>query len=120
VTGQRQLARFIREHRDGAGLDPDRFERTGGGKVRCSLCHRTGYGTSGPVEAITCFDGRVIPWHARFSPWQVACLMPHDWHCSCGLRFIQFAYLWRHIGAPRPANWGRQGVHRAVLEMAVR
>ena len=120
MTGQRQLARFIREHRDGSDLDHNRFEYAGGRKVRCSLCHRTGYGPVGRVEAVTCFDGRVIPWQMRFNMWQVGCLMPHDWHCSCGRRFVEFVALWRHVGAPRPADWGRQGEHHAVLEMAER
>lgn len=119
MTGRRQIERFVRANRDPRGLDHERFTRTGGKKVQCALCGRTGYGPVGPVEDVKCFDGRVLRWQDRFSPWQIGCLMPHDWFCSCGLRFVQFADLWRHVGADRPAGWGRQGIHAPVLSMAV-
>lgn len=57
------------------------------------------------------------PWGPYFpyAPWQIPCLQPHDWVCSCGLAFPAFVNLWRHIGADRPTGWGRPGHHVPIL-----
>ena len=115
MTGRRQQEQFVKEHRTGDDLPADRFEHTGGRKVRCVICGRTGYGPATIHPAATSFDGSTRPWHRQASPWQLSCLMPHDWPCSCGLAFRTYGDLWRHIGAPRPDGWGRAGTHQPAL-----
>lgn len=142
MTGRIQIQKFIRDHQDPASLPVGRFELAGR-KVRCVLCGRDGFGpvefnpdktwpqhprghrilltfigddlvqVEGPDTAPE--SPRLIPWHAQFSPWQIGCMEDHTWPCSCGLRFRNFATLWRHIGAERPTGWGRQGEHRYDL-----
>ena len=146
MSGRRQREEFIRAHRDGAGLPEGRFELDGR-KVRCVLCGRDGYGTLAvnpnatfPVKErghriLLAFLGgglaqvegpdtapkppEPMPWWMQYSPWQIDCLEDHPWPCSCGRRFRRYVDLWRHIGADRPAGWGRQGVHAPALACEV-
>lgn len=129
-----QLEGFI-SRVDPSTLPADRFEYVPdarNGKARCVVCGRTGYlAWIGPPPPVTRgrdgrnasvderFDkkGRLHPWGSYFpyAPWQIACLLPHDWQCSCGLAFPTYVRLWRHIGGPRPHGWGRPerwGDHR--------
>lgn len=123
MVGRRQIDAVVRHlatHLD--EIPADRFEYTGrggSGRIRCVLCGRTGaYGLVGLPDLTTALNerGRVV-WYAYrpWSPWQVGCLVDHPWPCSCGLTFPVYVNLWRHIGADRPAGWGRQGEHRPVL-----
>lgn len=118
MTGERQIDLFVRANRDAAALPDDRFERIGA-KVRCVLCHADGWGTTLPPAQAADFTGRIVRWQHRFSRWQLAHLMDHPWPCSCGLRFRDYGGLWRHIGAPRPEGWGRQGTHEPALTCEV-
>ncbi len=134
---------FIRAHKDGRDLPPGRFEFTDGHKIRCVLCGRGGYGVVNfnpdmmyPVRErghrilLTFIDRdlvqvegpdtaplppKLMPWWAQFGRWQIDCLADHPWPCSCGRQFRRYADLWRHIGADRPAGWGRQGDHFPAL-----
>lgn len=122
-----------------------RFEPCGNGRIRCVLCKREGYGVvavdpeatypqreRGHRILLQFFDHGLVqvegpdtapppptpvkPIH-QFSKWQIACLQPHDWECTCGRRYVTFGTLWRHIGGPRPTGWGRQdGIDHAVVE----
>jgi hypothetical protein len=143
MTGRRQIEKFILDHPDPESLPVGRFE-SDGRKTRCVLCGRDGYGpvvfnsertwpeyprghrkllqffgnnllqVEGPDTAP--LPPKLMPWHCQFSPWQIGCMVDHPWPCSCGLTFPVFANLWRHIGADRPAGWGRQGEHHYALE----
>lgn len=144
MTGRRQREEFIRTHQDPTSLPVGRFMHLGGRKVRCVLCGRDGFGPLAfdpaktyPTRSTTvhrkllAFIGdrllqvegpdaappapRPVPWWAQFSPWQIDCFEDHVWPCSCGLLFRRYVDLWRHIGADRPAGWGRQGEHHPVL-----
>lgn len=148
MTGRRQLETFIREHQDPGTLPVGRFTVTSSGKVQCVLCGRDGYGPlaydrlktypTRPVwvhRKLLTFVGdelvqvegpdtappepRHVPWWAQYKPWQIGCLMDHTWPCSCGRSFTAYATLWRHIGAPRPMGWGRQGEHHEALVCGV-
>lgn len=146
MTGQRQEETLVAKYRAAPHLIPERrFEPCGKGKVKCVLDGRTGYGITavdlnatypapdrrhrillqffgdslrtveGPDTAPTT-PRRVLPIY-QFSRWQIGCLEPHDWECACGLRWPSYAPLWRHIGAERPAGWGRQdGIEHALVE----
>lgn len=114
-------AAFLRAHRDPSSLPTGRFEWAGdrSAKVRCVECHRDGYGTTADPRPTVTFDGRLMPWPQHYSPWQIDCLGDHTWPCSCGLAFRRFVDLWRHIGADRPAGWGRPEVHTYNLKCEV-
>lgn len=114
MSGERQIARFVRANRDPSKLPQDRFDWDGG-KARCVICHAKGWGSILPPEQAADFTGRIVRWQHRYSRWQIAHLMDHPWFCSCGLSFREYAGLWRHIGADRPTGWGRQGIHRPAL-----
>lgn len=118
MSSRRQREAFIAAHRDGSGLPEGRFQNVSdrSGKVWCVICHRDGWGSTAPLANMVGFDGRLWRWSDRISPWQVDCLQDHPWPCSCGLSFRRFVDLWLHIGADRPAGWGRQGVHEYSLE----
>lgn len=145
MTGRHQIEAFIASHRDPATLPAGRFVATDGRKVRCVLCHRDGYGpveydpaktyptrpASVHRKLLEFIDGELrqvegrpdnappppkpVPWEAQFSRWQIMCMFDHEWPCSCGRRFLRFVDLWRHVGADRPAGWGRVGVHSPEL-----
>lgn len=143
----RRQEAFIRAHRDGRDIPQGRFEFVKGRKVRCVLCGRDGYGPvaydpartypvreRGHRKLLTWIDDdlvqvegpdtapeppRLMPWWAQFSRWQIDCLGDHPWPCSCGRQYRRFVDLWRHIGAVRPAGWGRQGIHVPDLECGV-
>lgn len=148
MSGRRQREEFIRTHQDPTALPVGRFVHVGGRKVRCVLCGRDGYGVLAFNSSMTYptrdvsvhrkmldFIGdhlmqvegpdtpppapRPVPWYAQFSLWQIDCFADHEWSCSCGLRFRTYGSLWRHIGAPRPAGWGRQGAHEFALDCEV-
>lgn len=118
MSGEGQRARFLRAHRDPVGLPEDRFEYVSpkSGRVQCRLCHRDGWGSVAPLRNYRTFTGAKVRWDQAMNPWQIDCLVPHDWPCQCGLTFPSFRNLWAHIGADRPAGWGRQGVHGYALE----
>ena len=137
MTGSRQQAVLTAKYLASPDLIPaGRFEACGKGRIRCVLCSRTGYGVTGvnpkatyPVrerghrtllqffgDQLLVIEGPdtappaprpVKPIH-QFRRWQIGCLEDHDWECSCGRRYRSYAPLWRHIGGPRPAGWGRQ------------
>ncbi|MFF9565755.1 hypothetical protein ACF1AJ_20570 [Leifsonia sp. NPDC014704] len=104
-------------------IPADRFTYTRAGRIQCTVCGREGVrGFVGMPDPETALDWRGLPrrWHRwhPWAPWQVACLLDHPWPCSCGRSFPSYVNLWRHIGAARPAGWGRQGDHRPVLAEA--
>jgi hypothetical protein len=121
VTGRRQIDAYVRLMAEHPELIPaDRFEYAfdRGNKVRCTVCHRDGYGFVGMPDLATARDVRGrIRWYAYYpwSPWQVPCLMDHTWPCTCGRSYTSFNSLWRHIGADRPTGWGRQESHAYAL-----
>lgn len=117
MTGSRQIAAFVRAHRDASTLPIERFEWAGG-RVRCVLCGARGWG-SPVIRDQSTFTGKPMPWWQACAPWQIPHLMDHPWPCSCGLSFRDFSGLWQHIGAPRPFGWGRQGEHAFALECEV-
>lgn len=148
MTGRQQQEALTRQFLAFPETIPsDRFEACGNGKIRCVLCRRTGYGVTG-VDSTATYPERerghrkllqffgddllqvegpdtappppvlVLPIH-QFSRWQIGCLVPHDWECTCGHRYTSYSPLWRHIGAPRPTGWGRQdGIEHALVEHA--
>lgn len=146
MTGRRQEEALVAKYLTAPHLIPEgRFAPVGGGKIRCVLDGRTGYGITAVDLAATYpqrerghrtllqFIGdqlsvvegpdtappppQPIPPIYQFSKWQVGCLEPHDWECTCGLRWTSYAPLWRHIGAERPTGWGRQdGIDHALVE----
>lgn len=146
MTGPNQRRLLTKHFLDHPHLIPShRFEPVGAGRIRCVLCHRHGLGVVTPdpnatypvaerghrlllqfiAEELHVVEGpdtappapKPIPLALQFSPWQIVCLQPHDWECTCGRRFYQYAALWRHIGGPRPHGWGRQdGIDHALVE----
>ena len=95
-------------------LDPGRFERVNERRVRCVLCGRSGV-ASWSLVGLPDFSRPM--WWTQFAPWQYGCLLAHTYRCACGLSFPAYANLWRHIGASRPAGWGRHdGVDHHALD----
>lgn len=74
------------------------FEWIGGrsGKVRCTVCGRTGWGS---------LDPRPSRWDRS---WQQTCLAGHPHRCVCGRRFANLSAIATHVRKARePGPHGR-------------
>lgn len=145
MTGRHQAEALVQQFLAAPETIPaGRFEACGNGRIRCVLDGRVGRGVTNVDLSATYpererghrtllrFFGdqplvvegpdtappppRSVPPIHQFARWQIGCLQSHDWECTCGLRYTEYASLWRHIGAPRPPGWGRQdGINHALV-----
>ncbi len=115
MTGRRQVEDIAHALRfDPTLVDPGRFVRLSTGRVECVLCGRSGTDRS----FVGVPDFRDPHWWRSWAPWQYGCLAAHTYRCSCGRSFPAFNNLWRHIGGPRPAGWGRHdGIEHTPLDL---
>lgn len=97
---------------DPTWLDHRQFVRLETGRVQCVFCGRSG--TDRSLVGLPDFSKAY--WWQQWAGWQIPCLAGHVYGCNCGLTFPAFNNLWRHIGGPRPAGWGRQdGIRHFAL-----